>query len=308
MNKPVLITLLILFLSGCVSPDGEFTRDDANDVRLMAKGMEVDRAYSNIGYNTNYGLLTIGAVLLKQDMKQSGSDSFLDYLKWSGTPDADEWVQPPKDEYLLGSTITLKTDRYRKRTTFSGSILTNDSGTGLSIKVIKHNKGEYKYLIYIAENSRDLRDFEVDLYDLNGQLLSPDGAYSSKVIQIDVSKKYLEDAINTGISLRRHGVDDSRYIDYKISSKYINGFLNGLEVSLERYKYYLSNKDLIDKNTNDLSNKSGSMGGFQYYLLGRKHCHNGEIQHAIKWFKESQFLGYKDSAIALNKIKDKCPL
>jgi hypothetical protein len=65
MKKPILITLLILFLSGCTSPDGEFTRDDANDVRLMVKGMEVDRAYSNIGYNTNYGLAAAALVALK---------------------------------------------------------------------------------------------------------------------------------------------------------------------------------------------------------------------------------------------------
>jgi len=69
MKKPILITLLILFLSGCTSPDGEFTRDDANDVRLMVKGMRVDSMYSDIGYNTNYGLATAAVVVLKEVWK-----------------------------------------------------------------------------------------------------------------------------------------------------------------------------------------------------------------------------------------------
>ena len=78
MKKPILITLLILFLSGCTSPDGEFTRDDANDVRLMVKGMEVDRAYSNIGYNTNYGLAMVALVALKPVIKEAINKKYYD--------------------------------------------------------------------------------------------------------------------------------------------------------------------------------------------------------------------------------------
>jgi hypothetical protein len=64
--KVIIITLFVaVFLTSCTSPDGGFTRDDANDVKLMFDGMEADRLYSNAGYNTNYGLAATALVVLK---------------------------------------------------------------------------------------------------------------------------------------------------------------------------------------------------------------------------------------------------
>jgi hypothetical protein len=94
--KVIIITLfVVVFLTSCTSPDGGWTRDYANDVRLINKGMHADSMYSDLGYNTNYGLAAITYVALKPAIK--------DFLKPSNTVnfwDVDWLNEKHKDEKI----------------------------------------------------------------------------------------------------------------------------------------------------------------------------------------------------------------
>ena len=72
-SSGILIILAILFLSGCTSTESEYTKKEvmvaAKGVSLIARGIDVDRRYANIGKNTNYGAAMITGVALLPILK-----------------------------------------------------------------------------------------------------------------------------------------------------------------------------------------------------------------------------------------------
>jgi len=161
--------------------------------------------------------------------------------------------------YEIGNNISVKRDTFKKETTYSGGdIAVKGGNTWLSKLVNKADvlliratklQGNFSYEIYISDRflESSVGMYPRSAFDSNGNQLkfsrinseyvgtnSTLGLKKNQLLKytarILVSKKYLKNSFESGISIRAYMKEEKGHLNYRIPGEYVEGFLNGIEL------------------------------------------------------------------------------